>query len=60
MSYTVIVDAEEGPVATVARSVLDALLLARGLKTEDDDRLTIAADNGWILTIEELEELAKA
>ncbi len=60
MSYTVFVDAEDGPVATVAPSVLDALLLARGVKTKDTIGVTIAGEDGWILTLEELEALAKA
>ena len=59
MSYTVIASAENGPTATVAPSVIDALLLARGLGT-DDANITIATDTGWILTLDELEELAKS
>ncbi len=60
MSYTVIATAEDGPVATVAPSVVDALMLARGLTKKDGAEITIAAENGWILTLEELEALAKS
>jgi ribosomal protein L10 len=59
MAYTVIAEAEDGPVATVASSVIDALMLARGLQKKDAIEVTIAAEDGWLLTIEELEELAK-
>ncbi|MFC3695696.1 hypothetical protein [Chenggangzhangella methanolivorans] len=58
MSYTVIAAAESGPVATVASSVLDALRLVQDLE-KDGDQVTIASDTGWILTVEELEALAK-
>lgn len=59
MSYTVIAAAESGPVATVAPSVLDALKLVRDLGREGE-QITIASDTGWILTVEELEALAKS
>lgn len=59
MSYTVIVEAKDGPVATVAPSVLDALLLARGVASQDNIEVTIAGEDGWILTLEELEALAR-
>lgn len=58
MSYTVIAAAKSGPVATVASSVLDALRLVQNLQ-KDGDQITIASDTGWILTVEELEALAK-
>ncbi|GLK69846.1 hypothetical protein GCM10008179_34840 [Hansschlegelia plantiphila] len=57
VSYTVISQADRGPVATVVPGVIDALALAR--QRESDAQITIAAADGWILTIEELEELAK-
>lgn len=59
MAYTVIAAAENGPVATVATSVMDALRLVHDLE-RSADQITIASDNGWILTIDELEELAKS
>lgn len=58
MSYTVIAAADSGPVATVASSVLDALKLVQDLERTGEP-ITIASDTGWILTVEELEELAK-
>ena len=59
MAYTVIAAAENGPVATVAASVTDALRLVHDFE-RSADQITIASDNGWILTIDELEELAKS
>ena len=60
MSYTVIAEHEGGPIATVTPSALDALMLARGLKLDDERSITIAAADGWILTLDELEALTKA
>lgn len=60
MAYTVIASADQGPVATVAPSVVEALLLARDVTRSSGSDITIAAENGWILTLEELEELAKS
>lgn len=58
MAYTVIAAVESGPVATVASSVTDALRLVHDLE-KGADQITIASDNGWILTVDELEALAK-
>lgn len=59
MSYTVIAAADSGPVATVTPSVLDALRLVQTLG-KTGEQVTIASDTGWILTVEELEALAKS
>ena len=58
MSYTVISGEEDRVLATVADTIFDALALARK-SARDNDKVTIAADDGWILTLDELEELAK-
>jgi indole-3-glycerol phosphate synthase len=59
MSYTVIAEVDQGPVATVAPTVFDALALARRYAREGDEGVTISTDTGWFLTLDELEELAK-
>lgn len=59
MAYTVIASAESGSVATVASTVLDALRLVHDLEKEGE-QVTIASDTGWILTVDELEALAKS
>ncbi|HVI28480.1 hypothetical protein [Hansschlegelia sp.] len=59
MSYTVISQAEPSPVATVVPTVIEALSLARELAKQAEDRITIATDSGWMLSLDELEELVK-
>ncbi|GLK77566.1 hypothetical protein GCM10008171_28200 [Methylopila jiangsuensis] len=60
MPYTVISEAEDGPVTTTAPSVIDALFVAQALSGADPAAIRIAADDGWELTVDELEELARA
>ena len=58
MSYTVISEGIPAPSATVVDNVLAALRLARS-EERDGHEVTIATDNGWILTSDELEELVR-
>lgn len=58
MSYTVFIQENEAPVATTASNVLDALKLVRRYERESEN-IIISAQNGWVLTVDELEELAK-
>jgi hypothetical protein len=60
MSYTVVSHAKRDPQSVVVITVMDALILARELLEEVDERVTIMTDSGWILTVDELEELAKS
>ncbi len=59
MAYTVIVEGDDGPTATVVPTVVDALKLIRRLE-RDGTEITVATETGWILTSDELESLAKA
>jgi hypothetical protein len=59
MTFTVISEGTAGPSATVVESVLDALNLARHQARGAEDQITIATDNGWILTLDELEEMVR-
>lgn len=57
MSYTIISEGPHAPSATVVDSVLDALKLARHEVEKTGQDVVIAADNGWILTLDELENM---
>jgi hypothetical protein len=59
MSYTVIGQGSAEARGVVVPTVIDALSLARTLGSEDEREPIIFADNGWMLTMDELEELAK-
>jgi hypothetical protein len=59
MSFTVIARAEPGPQGIVVPTVVDALALARRLEETAGEEPIIAAEDGWMLTLDELEELAK-
>lgn len=60
MSYTVFSRASAPSGATVVSSVVEALRLARDLARQGDPEPTVAADDGWFFTLDELEELAKS
>lgn len=60
MAFTVIARTDPGPQGVVVPTVIDALALARRLEETGDPEPIIAAENGWMLTIDELEELAKS
>ena len=59
LSYTVISEGVGAPSATVVDSVLDALKLAKFEARKSSGEVTIAAENGWILTLDELEDLVR-
>jgi hypothetical protein len=60
MHYTVIDTTAAGPQGVVVPTAVDALALARRLEKSGDREPVIAAEDGWLLTIDELEELAKS
>lgn len=60
MTYTIIDTSGARPEGVVVPTVVDALALARRLEREARSEPVIAAGDGWILTIDELEELARS
>lgn len=60
MSYTVYDTSASTSSATVVSTVTDALALARSVEREGGREPIIAGGDGWILTLDELEELAKS
>jgi hypothetical protein len=60
MTYTVFDSSAVQPRGIVASTVLDALTLARQLEREAEREPIIASETGWMLTVDELEELARS
>ncbi|MFC3694914.1 hypothetical protein ACFOWB_22060 [Chenggangzhangella methanolivorans] len=56
MSYMV-VSRTEPPHTMVAATVTEALELARELGQAEHEKVTILSDSGWILSLDELENL---
>ena len=59
VSYTVISEGAEAPSATVVDNILDALSLARFEAEKAKKEVTIATENGWFLSLDELENMVR-
>lgn len=60
MDYTVFDTSADKPEGIVVPTVTDALAFARLLERKTDKPPIIAAADGWMLTVDELEELARS
>lgn len=58
MSYTVISEGTDAPLATVVENVLEALNLAHD-EARKGKEIAVTTDSGWFLTLDQLEELVK-
>lgn len=59
MTYTIFDTSMAQPEGIVVPTVVDALALARQMEQNAERPPIIAAENGWMLTVDELEELAR-
>lgn len=60
MAYTVFTQEDQVQIATTVPTALDALRLAQHYAASGDDHsILISAETGWILTLDELEEMVK-
>jgi hypothetical protein len=57
--YTVISEGLDAPSATVVENALAALNVARQEAGKSGGEVTITTDNGWFLTLDQLEEMVK-
>jgi hypothetical protein len=59
MSYRIVATAGQKAAIVSVSSVLDALRVARTYVSDRGLKVTIVAGDGWTLSVEELEELAR-
>ncbi|MFD1703083.1 hypothetical protein ACFSCV_08705 [Methylopila henanensis] len=59
MLYTVIFEGDNDPSATVVDGALNALNLAQHEARSKRCEVTIATENGWYMSLDELEELVR-